>query len=176
MPFTHRIPQNVTEYESRVVGNFTPRQFIYLAIGGVFIMLLLMLPFPNIIRIIGIVIIAPIFVTLALASFDGRRTDTWILGFIQAVLKPTVRIWEKEAITPEFMLPSFVVPKIREKHPPRNASELENFLDFWRTQEKQKDYSEEEVAFLQRISALSRQNAQAAPVAPAQVETATNDT
>lgn len=164
MPFTHRIPQNVTEYESRIIGNFTPRQFIYLAIGGVIVMLLLMLPFPNIIRIIGVAITAPIFVILALASFDGRRTDTWILSFIQSVLKPTIRIWEKEAVPPEFMLPSFVVPKVREKHPPRNASELENFLDFWRTQEKQKDYSEEEVAFLQRISALSRTSANTPPV------------
>jgi len=166
MPFTHRIPQNVTEYESRIIGNFTPRQFIYLAIGGVIVMLLMMLPFPNIIRIIGVIITAPVFVILALASFDGRRTDTWILSFIQAVLKPTLRIWEKEAIPPEFMLPSFVVPKVREKHPPRNASELENFLDFWRTQEKQRDYSDEEVAFLQRISALSRTTSGSQQVTP----------
>lgn len=156
MPFTHRIPQNVTAYESRIIGNFTPRQFIYLAIGGVIVMLLFMLPIPTILRFIGIAITAPISVAFALASFDGRRTDTWILSFSQAVLKPTLRVWQKEAVPPEFMLPSFAVPKVREKHPPKNASELENFLDFWRTQEKQKDYSEEEVAFLQRISALSR--------------------
>lgn len=165
MPFTHRIPQNVTEYESKVIGNFTPRQFIYLAIGGVTIGLLFTIPLPNIIRWIGSAITAPIFIALALASFDGRRTDVWILNFFQAISKPTIRVWEKEEVPPTFLLPSYVVPKIRLKTPPKKASDLENFLDFWRTQENQKDYSEDEVRFLERISSLSRSIPKNPPVA-----------
>ena len=156
MPFTHKIPQNVTQYESRIVGNFTPRQFIYLAIGGAIIMLSFMLPLPGLIRIIILIVVAPISLLFALASFDGRRTDVWLLNTIQAVFKPTQRVWQKDTVPPEFLLPSYIVPKKRVKNLPKKSGDLEQFLDFWRTQEAQKDYSEEEVEFLERISKLTK--------------------
>ena len=155
MPFTHKIPQNVTQYESKVVGNFTPRQFIYLAIGGVIIMFFFFLPFPGIIQFAAVLIVAPVSILFAIVSFQGRRTDTWIVYFLQAISKPTLRNWQKEAIPPQVLLPSYVVPHFESKEQNKDNSDLEEFLSFWRSKQPTTDYSDDEKEFLQKISILS---------------------
>ena len=155
MPFTHKIPQNVTQYESKVVGNFTPRQFIYLAIGGVIIMFFFFLPFPGIVQFAAVLIVAPVSILFAIVSFQGRRTDTWIVYFLQAISKPTLRNWQKEAIPPQVLLPSYVVPHHESKEEYKDNSDLEEFLSFWRSKQPVTDYSDDEKEFLQKISILS---------------------
>lgn len=120
-------------------------------------MLFFMLPFPGIIRIGAVLVIAPVSVLLAIVSFGGRRTDTWVVMFLGAAAKPTLRVWKKEAVPPETLLPSYVVPHVKTAKSSKTSNDLEDFLNFWRTQEQKKDYSDEEKAFLQKISMLSRQ-------------------
>jgi hypothetical protein len=156
MAFTHKIPQNVTKYESRIIGRFTPRQFIYLAIGGLIIMLFFMLPFPPIIGVIVAVFVIPVTLLLAIVSFDGRRTDIWIFNFLQAISVPTQRVWQKDEVPPQVLLPSYVVPHHELKKKQKTGTDLEEFLGFWRTKEVQKDYSEEEKEFLNKIAMMSR--------------------
>lgn len=162
MPFTHKIPQNVTQYESRIIGNFTPRQFIYLAIGGLIIMLFFMLPFPPIIGVIVAIVVIPVTLLLALISFDGRRSDVWIINFLNAIADPTQRVWKKDEVPPQVLLPSYVVPHHTTQKQQKTGADLEEFLGFWRAKEVQKDYSPEEQAFLNRIAMMSRYNESAA--------------
>ncbi len=156
MPFTHKIPQNVTQYESRIVGNFTSRQFIYLAAGGIIIMLFFMLPFPPLVGIIVALVVLPVTLLLALISFDGRRSDIWIINFVNAVAEPTQRIWEKDEVPPQVLLPSYVVPHHTTEKRQKTGTDLEEFLGFWRANEAKSDYSSEEQAFLNRIAMMSR--------------------
>lgn len=152
----HKIPQNVTNYESKIIGNFTPRQFIYLAIGGAFIMLMFMLPFPIIIRIASAAFIAPVSIAMSLGSYDGRRSDTWVLNMGKSIFSPTQRIWIKEEIPPDFLLPSYRVPHTEMKNAPKTASELDTFLDYWRTNAIDQDYTDEEKEFLRKVSTMNR--------------------
>lgn len=153
----HRIPQNVTTYEGRIVGKFTARQFIYLAVGAIVDFILLGLtPVPASYRIIVGIIASGIAVILALVTYEGRSTDTWIIVFLRAVLQPTQRIWLKHETPPEFLLPEYHPPKPKVTQRVRDVAELEGFLRR-RAQvvgEETEELTDQERAALQRIAKL----------------------
>lgn len=87
----HKIPQNVTTYEGRIVGKFTAKQFIFLAIGGILIFLIVNTQLPKNVIIVVSVVIALISMFLALANFEGKTIDMWVTAFVKVVYKPTQR-------------------------------------------------------------------------------------
>jgi len=88
----HKIPQNVSTFEGRIVGKFTARQFTYLAIGGIIIFILFSTPINSIYRIILIAITLLWSVFFALISFEGRGTDLWIALFSKAIFYPPLKL------------------------------------------------------------------------------------
>lgn len=151
----HRIPQNVTRYEGRIVGKFTARQFTYLAIGGVIIFILLGLPIPSTYKVVIGAIDVAIAAILALVTYEGRSTDTWIVAFLKAVLHPTQRTWQKHEAAPEFLLPGYHLPEKNLGPKARDPAELEGFLRrLGGERTARSDFSEQEQATLQRIAEL----------------------
>lgn len=152
----HRIPQHVMGWEGRIIGHFTAHQFIYLAVGGMIIFILFTNPvLPIFYKIGGIVVTGLLTVLFAIVNYEGRSTDTWILSYLKAILRPTLRIWLKQQEEPpSFLLPSFVVPQTRIGPKKKGLEELEEFLKVWGSQEKQSDLTPEEVKFLEKIKKL----------------------
>lgn len=97
----HPVPQNVTSFEFRLVGDMTLKQFGYLASGLVvayltFIFLFESHPF----------IASPIIATSALLGtafaflpIGDRPLDHWVKAFFKAVYNPTQRLWESSGKT-----------------------------------------------------------------------------
>lgn len=156
----HRIPQNVTTYEGRIVGKFTARQFIYLAIGAIVDFILLGLtPVPASYRIMIGIIVSGVAVIFALVTYDGRSTDTWIVTFLRAVLHPTQRIWVKHETPPEYLLPGYHPPKPESGALSRDPAELEGFLRRRAQVSSETDeFSSQERATLQRIAEIQASN------------------
>lgn len=151
----HRIPQNVTTYEGRIVGKFTARQFIYLAIGAIIDFILLGLtPVPASYRIVVGVIVSGIAAIFALVTYDGRSTDTWIVTFLRAVLRPTQRIWVKHETPPEFLMPGYHPPKPESGDRVRDPAELEGFLRRRAQTSEGDEFDSQERAALQRIAEI----------------------
>lgn len=100
----HPIPQNVTQYQFRLVGDMTLKQFLELALG----LLLAYLFFAsNLIFIIKWpLIITSILFGAGLAFFpiEDRPLDQWIINFIKAIYQPTRFIWKKtDKVPPLFV-------------------------------------------------------------------------
>ena len=151
MASLHKIPQNVTSYEGRIIGRFTAKQFIFLAIGAIAIFLVWNLPMARNIRIILSVIFGGLSLLFSLVNFDGRSTDVWISNFIRGISEPTQRIWDKTATAPAYMMPNYKPPQIRRGPRKRNTNEIERFIKLYQPPVAGQDYDEEENAILSRL-------------------------
>ncbi len=110
----HPVPQNVTTFQFRLIGDMTIKQFGYLAGGLILAYISYKLPLP-------------FFITWPLALFTGlmgigfafipieeRPMDVWVLSFIKSAYSPTQYVWQKTA-------PSLPPTK----HPTKTGTRLE---------------------------------------------------
>lgn len=93
----HPIPQNVTSFQFKLIGDMTLKQFIYLASGCGFAYLTFMIfgasyPFVAWPLLITSAILGAAFAFLPIGS---RPLDYWVKAFLKAVYSPTKRVWKK---------------------------------------------------------------------------------
>lgn len=98
---SHPIPQNVTYFQFKLVGDMTLRQFLYLAAGcGIAYALFVFLArdYP-IISWPLIFISTGLGVGFAFLPIASRPLDYWLVAFLKAVYSPTKRVWKKQGKT-----------------------------------------------------------------------------
>ncbi len=108
----HPIPQNVTQYQFRLVGDMTLKQFLELA-GGLLVAYLFYAS--NLIFIFKWPLaLFSVFIGLALAFFplEDRPLDQWAVNFIKVIYNPTRFIWKKTDKIPSLFLFSAHPPEI----------------------------------------------------------------
>ncbi|HYM65289.1 MAG TPA: PrgI family protein [Candidatus Sulfotelmatobacter sp.] len=88
-PENHPIPQDITGFEFKLIGDMTLKQFAYLASGGILGWILYSIV-PNIIlKLIFFAIPLGIGAAFAFLPIDGRPLDVMIINFFKAVFSPT---------------------------------------------------------------------------------------
>jgi len=147
---THKIPQNVTTYQGRIIGNFTAKQFIFIGVGAIAGFILFNTPLPTVPKYISIAVVGGVSVIFSLANIQGRTTDVWLTNFIQIMSGTTQRIWKKADRPPAFLLPGFDVTHKRLKKK-RTQYELERFIQLWNPVNPSTEYSLEEKEILARV-------------------------
>lgn len=93
----HAVPQNVTAFQFKLVGDMTLKQFIYLASGIALAYLTFLLIIPTY-PIFGwplLVVFVLLGVAFAFLPFRARPLDEWVKSFFKAIYSPTKRIWLK---------------------------------------------------------------------------------
>lgn len=92
----HPVPQNVTTFQFRLIGDMTIKQFGYLAGGAVLAYICYKLPLPFFIS-------WPLAFIAGLAGFgfafvpvEDRPMDIWVMSFIKNVYSPTQFVWSHE--------------------------------------------------------------------------------
>lgn len=109
----HPVPQNVTQYQFRLVGDMTLKQFLELA-GG--LVLAYLFYASNLIFFIKWPFaLLSLFLGIALAFFpiEERPLDVWIINFLKSIYAPTRFIWRKTNRIPSFF--NFTAHDIIEK-------------------------------------------------------------
>lgn len=92
----HPIPQQITSYEFKLVGDMTLKQFGKAA-GGVIIALLI-----NSSKLVFFVKWPLIFIfaagglALAFVPFQDRPLETWLMAFIKSIYSPTIYTYKKD--------------------------------------------------------------------------------
>ena len=97
----HSIPQNVTSFEFRLIGDMTIKQFAYLAGFAVLAFFafvstlhpLIKLPLAGLFGVLG--------VSLAFVPIEGRPLDRWIINFIKVLYTPSQYVFQKESKVPQ---------------------------------------------------------------------------
>lgn len=97
----HPIPQNVTSFQFKLIGDMTLKQFAYLAAGSVIAYLIFVFlahDFPLISWPL-IIISAVLGVAFAFLPIGSRPLDHWLKAFLKAIYSPTKRVWQKNGQT-----------------------------------------------------------------------------
>lgn len=98
----HPIPQNISTYEFRLIGDMTLKQFMQLAVGlGAAILIYS----TNLFTPIKLAL-AALFglggIGVAFVPLEERSLDKWLLAFIKSIYNPTEYIWRKDHQMPEY--------------------------------------------------------------------------
>lgn len=92
----HPIPQNVTSFEFRLVGDMTLKQFFYLGAGlGIAYLLYAVAYFSYPIVVLPLILISILLgVSFAFLPIFDMPLDHWVKAFFNAVYSPTKGVWK----------------------------------------------------------------------------------
>jgi hypothetical protein len=107
----HPIPQDISTYQFRLVGDMTLKQFFELGGGVLMAVLLFNSHFPFWLKWPLLLISALGGVALAFLPFEERPLDLWVKNFFRAVYSPTQYLWKKQEKLPDFFTTTFVLQK-----------------------------------------------------------------
>ena len=93
----HPIPQEVSTYEFRLVGDMTIKQFMQVAAGALIALLLYSTNIAPYVKWPLIVISFMSGIALAFFPIQDRPLSKWIILFVKAIYSPTVYVWDKNA-------------------------------------------------------------------------------
>ncbi len=91
----HPIPQQISSYEFKLVGEMTLKQFLKAAAG---VILAILINTTNIVVLIKwplMLISAGIGLALAFVPFEDRPLDIWVKSFIKSIYSPTLYLYKK---------------------------------------------------------------------------------
>lgn len=93
----HPIPQNVTSFQFRLVGDMTLKQFLYLATGSAiaYFLFVFLAPIYPLVTWPLIIISASLGVSFAFLPIASRPLEYWLGAFLKAIYSPTKRVWKK---------------------------------------------------------------------------------
>lgn len=109
----HPIPQQISSYQFRLVGDMTLKQFFQLAGGGLFSLLFYASPLHPLIKWPFIIFFALLGVALAFLPLEERPLEKWIIAFFRSVYSPTLFYWQKTEVLPVYFQEEAQVPEER---------------------------------------------------------------
>jgi len=92
----HAIPQQISSYEFKLVGDMTLKQFLKAAVG---IVLAIMINSTKLIILIKwplMLLFAGGGLALAFVPFEDRPLEIWIMSFLKAIYSPTIYIYKRK--------------------------------------------------------------------------------
>lgn len=101
----HPVPQNVTSFEFKLIGDITLKQFAYCAAGVILAYVFFKLEIlPAILRLPLAVFFFCFGFALAFLPVEERPLDRWLVSFFKSIYSPTQYVWKKSPHIPEALL------------------------------------------------------------------------
>jgi len=123
----HPIPQQISSYQFRLVGDMTLKQFFQLAGGALVSLLFYASPLHPLIKWPFILFFALLGVALAFLPFEERPLEKWIIAFFRSIYSPTIFYWQKVTTQPIFFQEEAPTPSERIVAP-QGEEALKNYL------------------------------------------------
>lgn len=97
MEGAHPVPQNISSFEFRLIGDMTLKQFLYLASGmGIAYLMFVFLASSVPILAWPIIVVSAISgIAFAFLPISDRPLDHWVIAFLKAIYSPAKRLWQK---------------------------------------------------------------------------------
>lgn len=109
----HPIPQQISSYQFRLVGDMTIKQFFQVAGGALIAILIYSSGLPAYFKWPLIVISFLIGIAFAFFPLEDRPLPKWIYLFIKSIYSPTVFVWKQPKVKQQYFQaePSQKLPK-----------------------------------------------------------------
>lgn len=117
----HPVPQQISSYQFRLVGDMTLKQFFELAGGALVSLLIYATGLPGLIKWPLIIFFAAFGAALAFLPFEERPLEQWLVAFFRSVYSPTHFYWDASATPTQYfqpepaMTPQAIEPKEAEE-------------------------------------------------------------
>src|SRR3990170_4811369 len=122
----HAIPQQISSYQFRLVGDMTLKQFFQLAGGALVGLLFYASPLHPLIKWPFILFFTLLGVALAFLPLHERPLEKWIVAFFRSIYSPTIFYWQKVPAKSHFQEEAQVpMDKIMA---PQGEAALKNYL------------------------------------------------
>ncbi len=108
----HPIPQQISSYQFKLVGDMTLKQFFQVAGGVVVSLIFYSAPIYGIIKWPLVLLSAGLGAALAFLPFQERPLERWIFAFFRSIYSPTLYFWRKTEKPPVFYTEEAVAPAI----------------------------------------------------------------
>lgn len=103
----HPLPQDISSYRFRLIGDMTIKQFASLGISIVLAIIIYSLPLPFFFKYPLSFIFIVLGVGMAFVPVQGRSLDVWILAFIKSIYSPTQYTWKRsDSVSADMVLPT----------------------------------------------------------------------
>lgn len=106
----HPIPQDVTGFQFKLIGDMTIKQFAYLMAGVILGWIIFSLPVTYFIRIPFSLFFGLLGVSLAFLPIEGRPMDVMIGNFLKALSSPTQYVYRKTGVAVWSQVPIYRKP------------------------------------------------------------------
>ena len=92
----HPLPQDISSYKFRLIGDMTVKQFLYIAGFIILTILIHNSPIPFFFRYPLEILTLGLGIGLAFVPVQGRPLDQWIIAFIKSIYAPTQYTWQQQ--------------------------------------------------------------------------------
>lgn len=151
----HPVPQHISSYQFRLVGDMTIKQFLELAAGAGISLLFYASPLPAFLKWPFIIFFALAGAALAFLPIQDRPLEQWVSAFFRSIYSPTILYWVQPSEPIKFFADeAATLPATQTGSPagdtvPQAQSPLESFT---------KNLEEAEQNVLGKISGLFHQS------------------
>lgn len=151
----HPIPQDVTGFQFKLIGDMTIKQFAYLAGGIVVAYVFFVLPLYSLIKLPLVFGSTCLGIALAFIPLEGRPLDLMLFNYLRALFTPNIYLFQKKGWSFDFPLLHKKNLGKRAKNLPSVSSKkkLKVFLQALHQKEQTK-LDEKEMTFLASVSAI----------------------
>lgn len=102
----HPVPQNVTGFQFKLIGDMTVKQFVYLAAGTLLGYFITRLGWPAVIKFPMALGAFGAGFAFAFMPLEDRPLDRWVTTFFRNIYAPTIFLWRKSSDIPEILQPA----------------------------------------------------------------------
>lgn len=93
----HPIPQDITGFKFKLVGDMTLKQFGELAGGAIIAYLFYASSWHPLLKWPLVAFFSFLGIALAFLPIEERPLDIWIINFLKAIYRPTLLVWKKDS-------------------------------------------------------------------------------
>ena len=152
----HPIPQDITGFQFKLIGDMTIKQFAFLAAGIILGWITFILPIFILIKLPFVLLFVGLGVATAFVPIEGRPFDIMIVNYFKALLNPTQYIYQK--IGGHMWFPELKKQPTQalgsQQVSPDSTQKLKDFLKSL-PQKPANKLDEKEAGFLNALSSLS---------------------
>lgn len=165
------VPQHISSYEFKLVGDMTLKQFFQLAGGALVALVFYASPLPGIVKWPFVVTFGLLGVALAFFPVKNRPLSGWIAAFIKAAYSPTLYIYKKGGAEEVFQ--SAVSSPTLTIITPLGGQKAEEYLSQTPISTVEEKFEKDEKNFFSKVSTLFHPNQQSIQNTVAPQHTAT---
>lgn len=98
----HPVPQQISSYQFRLVGDMTLKQFFQLAAGAVIGLIIYSFPLPGFFKwpLIALAVIGG--AAFAFLPIQDRPLEQWLIAFFRSIYAPTIYVWRKREVPVQY--------------------------------------------------------------------------